>query len=150
MDPEEIFINLKVLQGLNKNQKLISRGQYINVEPQSIIPEGLRRWRRQDSRDETLKKINLIVNSAIEFILKDPNKPTTKIRFNENTIINKNDEGTLVKKEKSGHEMKIYLENALQGIKNLKETYATCSQTCARIDVVVNKIEHVLNGASNI
>ena len=78
------------------------------------------------------------------------NKPTTKIRFNENTIINKNDESTLVKKEKSGHEMKIYLENALQGIKNLKETYATCSQTCARIDVVVNKIEHVLNGASNI
>ena len=56
MEPEEIFINLKVLQGLNKNQKLISRGQYINIEPQSIIPEGLRRGRRQDSRDETLKK----------------------------------------------------------------------------------------------
>ena len=101
MDPEEIFINLKVLQGLNKNQKLISRGQYINVEPQSIIPEGLRRWRRQDSRDETLKKINLIVNSAIEFILKDAKSaPTTKIRFNENTtIINENNEPTLVKKE---------------------------------------------------
>ncbi len=154
MEPEEIFINLKVLQGLNKNQKLISRGQYINIEPQSIIPEGIRRWRRQDSRDETLKKINLIVNSAIEFILKDAKSTsTTKIRFNENTIINEtneNNETTLVKKEKSGHEMKVYLENALHGIKNLKETYATCSQTCARIDVVVNKIEHVLNGASKI
>ena len=56
MDTEEVFINLKVLQGLEKNQKLISRGQYINIEPQSIIPEALRRWRRQDSRDETLKK----------------------------------------------------------------------------------------------
>ena len=46
--------------------------------------------------------------------------------------------------------MKAYLENALIGIKNLKETYATCSQTCARIDVVVNKIEHVLSGATQI
>ena len=152
MEPEEIFINLKVLQGLNKNQKLISRGQYINVEPQSIIPEGLRRWRRQDSRDETLKKINLIVNSAIEYILKDSNSTSTaKIRFNEKTtLLNGDNENALVKKEKSGHEMKIYLENALHGIKNLKETYATCSQTCARIDVVVNKIEHVLAGATKL
>ena len=44
--------------------------------------------------------------------------------------------------------MRIYLENALPGIQNLKETYATCSQTCARIDVVVNKIKHVLNGVT--
>ena len=150
MEPEEIFINLKVLQGLNKNQKLISRGQYINVEPQSIIPEALRRWRRQDSRDETLKKINLIVNSAIEFILKEPNNQSTKIRLNEPILRNDNSENSLIKKEKSGHKMKIYLENALQGIKNLKETYATCSQTCARIDVVVNKIEHVLSGATQL
>ena len=151
MEPEEIFINLKVLQGLNKNQKLISRGQYINIEPQSIIPEGLRRGRRQDSRDETLKKINLIVNSAIEFILKDTNKPISnnqrpKLILNEPLP----DENSIIKKEKSGHEMKAYLENALIGIKNLKETYATCSQTCARIDVVVNKIEHVLSGATQI
>ena len=151
MEPEEIFINLKVLQGLNKNQKLISRGQYINIEPQSIIPEGLRRWRRQDSRDETLKKINLIVNSAIEFILKDTNKPISsnqrpKLILNEQLT----HENSIIKKEKSGHEMKSYLENALNGIKNLKETYATCSQTCARIDVVVNKIEHVLSGATQI
>lgn len=146
MDIEEVFINLKVLQGLEKNQKLISRGQYINIEPQSIIPEALRRWRRQDSRDETLKKINLIVNSAIEFISKQSKEGT---QSNHRLIEQDNTASTLLgHKPKSGHEMRIYLENALPGIQNLKETYATCSQTCARIDVVVNKIKHVLNGVT--
>jgi len=150
MDTEEVFINLKVLQGLEKNQKLISRGQYINIEPQSIIPEALRRWRRQDSRDETLKKINLIVNSAIEFISKQPQshkKTNMRLIEQNNTNIPENVLGT---KPKTGHEMKVYLENALPGIQNLKETYATCSQTCARIDVVVNKIRHVLDGVTVI
>lgn len=146
MDIEEVFINLKVLQGLEKNQKLISRGQYINIEPQSIIPEALRRWRRQDSRDETLKKINLIVNSAIEFILKQPQDHP---RINQPLLEQDNTASNLLgQKPKSGHEMRIYLENALPGIQNLKETYATCSQTCARIDVVVNKIKHILNGVT--
>lgn len=149
MDIEEVFINLKVLQGLEKNQKLISRGQYINIEPQSIIPEALRRWRRQDSRDETLKKINLIVNTAIEFISKQQSqsKPNMRLIEQNNTNI---PSSVLGSKPKTGHEMKVYLENALPGIQNLKETYATCSQTCARIDVVVNKIKHVLEGVTMI
>ena len=33
-----------------------------------------------------------------------------------------------------------YLDNAKQGIENLKETYALCSQTCARLDAVLDKI----------
>ena len=73
MDTEEIFINLKVLESLDKNQKLISRGKFLNIEPISIIPEFARRWYRQDNRDETIKKINLIVNSAIDIIRKQEN-----------------------------------------------------------------------------
>ena len=38
-----------------------------------------------------------------------------------------------------------YLESAYKGISNLKETYATCSQTCARIDVVLKKIEDCIS-----
>ena len=68
MEKEEIMINLKVLENLQKDQKVVSRGQYINIEVVSIIPEALRRWHRQDNRNETLKKINFIINSAIDFI----------------------------------------------------------------------------------
>jgi hypothetical protein len=111
MDIEEIIINLKILQSLDKNQKLVTRGSYINIESPSLIPEFIRRWNRQENRAETIKKINNIVNSAIENIDKD-------------NIFN----------------IKEYLINAKSGILNLKETYATCSQTCARIDIIIDKI----------
>ena len=46
MDIDEILINLKVLENLEANQKLISRGPYLNIEFQSIIPEWFRRWNK--------------------------------------------------------------------------------------------------------
>ena len=62
MDIEEIIINLKILGQLDKNQKLITRGAYINIEGPSLIPEFIRRWNRQENRAETIKKINIIIN----------------------------------------------------------------------------------------
>ena len=56
MDVEEIIINLKILEKLDKNQKLITRGSYLNIETRSLVPEFLRRWNRQDNRHETIKK----------------------------------------------------------------------------------------------
>ena len=111
MDVEEIIINLKILSQIDKNQKLITRGSYINIEGPSLIPEFIRRWNRQENRSETLKKINIIINSAIELIDKD-NK----------------------------YDVKQYIVDSKIGIQNLKETYSTCSQTCARLDIILDKI----------
>lgn len=159
MNTEEIFINLKVLESLNKNQKVISRGPYLNIEPNSIIPEFVRRWHRQDSRDEMLKKVNLVVNSAIEIIIKTSKerKPGTTtdvvlgggLPGNEvgaSHQLGQNASGEIfgMSSRREDHNMIVYLENSLQGIKNLKETYATCNQTCARLDVIINKIMHCL------
>ena len=145
MEKEEIYINLRVIQGLDKNQKLISRGSYLNVEPNSIVPEFLRRWHRQDNRNECLKKIGLVVNSAIEYILKliDANKSNSEGTTNILIVDDKNNcNKNTVNNEIST--MKKYLEDSLKGIKNLKETYATDTQTCARIDVIINKITQIL------
>jgi hypothetical protein len=110
MDLEETIINLRVLNKLDKNQKLITRGAYLNIETKSLVPEFVRRWNRQDNRFETIKKINAVVNSAIS------NLETDKF------------------------DMKQYIQDAKIGIENLKETYATCTQTCARLDIILDKI----------
>ena len=110
MDIEEIIINLRILNQLDKNQKLITRGSYLNIETPSLIPEFIRRWNRQDNRFETIKKINSVINSAIKLIDTD--------KFN----------------------MKQYLTDSKGGIDNLKETYATCTHTCARLDLILDKI----------
>ena len=127
MNSEEIIINLKVLESLEKNQKLKSRGSYLNIEHVSIVPESLRRWNRQDNRNETLKKINLIVNSAIDIIKSKKDNNKNKVQL----------------------DIEKYLKKSLFGIENLKETYATCFQTCARLDVVIDKIKTTLGIKDN-
>ncbi len=118
MDIDEIIINLKLLETLDKNQKLITRDAYLNIEPRSLIPEFLRRWNRQDNRNETIKKINNIITQAIKHINDD------NLNYN----------------------IKEYLRRSMIGISNLKETYSTCSQTCARLDVILDKIRLSLDG----
>lgn len=122
MDIDEVLVNLKVLEQIQVNQKLISRGPYLNIEYESIVPEFIRRWRRQDNRNETIKKINLVINSALKLI---------------------EEHGEM---EES---LDMYLIKSLSGLKALKETYATCCQTTARIDVIINKIQNSVNKEDN-
>ena len=68
MNLQEIIINLKVIESLEANQKLITKETILNIEPLSIIPEFARRWVRQDNREESIKKITFIVDKAIEII----------------------------------------------------------------------------------
>jgi hypothetical protein len=110
MEIEEIIINLKLLQKVEKGQKLITRDAYLNIETSYLfIPEGIRRWKRQDNRNEMIKTVNRVVNDAITYIKKDG--------------------------------MREYLGSAKGGIMNLKETYSACHQTCARLDMILDKIK---------
>ena len=113
MEREEIIINLKLIESVQKMQKLTTRDVYLNIESPSLIPECVRRWKRQDGRDSTIRKINEIVNCAIE-------------------LSKQNDLA-----------IKDYLMKSCVGISNLKETYATCNQTCARLDMILDKIHSI-------
>ena len=86
----------------------------MNIEPESLIPECIRRWKRQDGRDTTIKKINEIVNYAIDLI-----------------------------RENKDESIKEYLVKSCVGISNLKETYVNCKQTCARLDTILDKIQNI-------
>jgi hypothetical protein len=146
MDKEEVFVNLKVLERLDKNQKLVSRGPYINIERPGLIPECVRRWHRQDNRNEMLKKVNNIVNCAIFLIKQSVNSANNKESPNPKSSVNTNPQHkSSLMVSNDGPALCVNLENALTGLKNLKETYATCSQTCARLDVIIAKINEALD-----
>ena len=52
---DEVAVNLKVIASIQVNTKLYTKGAYLNIEQPMFIPESLRRWYRQDSRDEAIK-----------------------------------------------------------------------------------------------
>jgi hypothetical protein len=116
MEKEEIIINLKLLEKVQKNQKLVTRDSYLNIESESLVPECIRRWKRHDNRDESVKKINSIINAAILNLQQQPSDI-----------------------------MKEYITKSATGIINLKETYSMCHQTCARLDMILDKIKEYKN-----
>ena len=65
MEPEEIIVNLNVLRQLKKGQKLSTRGAFLDIETPYFVPECVRRWRRQDNRNEMINTLNRIINCAI-------------------------------------------------------------------------------------
>jgi hypothetical protein len=112
MEPEEIIVNLNVIRQLKKGQKLSTRGAFLDIETSYIIPECIRRWRRQDTRNEMINTLNRIVNSAIH--------------------LNSTDDS-----------IRPYIVQSIPGIENLKQTYSMCHQTCARLDMILDKIRKV-------
>ena len=65
MDLESTIVNLNVVAQLKKGQKLCTRGEYLDIEAPCLVPECIRRWRRQDSRNDMILALNKIINEAI-------------------------------------------------------------------------------------
>ncbi len=111
---DEVVVNLKVIASICVNTKLYTKGAYLNIEQPMFIPESVRRWYRQDSRDEAIKRIDRTIARSIAYLEKDKEK--------ERAIVQ-------------------YLVEAKKGIINMKDTYSTCVQTMARLDTILDKIE---------
>ena len=71
-DVDDLIVNLKVLSGLEQNKKLITKETFLNVERPNMLPESVKRWWRSDSRDESIKKIDMIITKAIQAIPENP------------------------------------------------------------------------------
>jgi len=112
---DEVVVNLKVIGSIVVNSKLYTKGAYLNIEQQMIIPEGIRRWYRQDSRDDSIKRIDRTISKAASYI------------------------------EKGSDDVMVqYIVAAKIGITNMKETYSSCIQTAARLDTILDKIQIML------
>jgi len=113
-DKNELIVNLTILSQVEKNRKLLTKDTYLNMEQKTQllqVPEAVRRWWRGDNRDNTLKKIDLIINKAIDLI--------------DNDVME-------------------YLKKSIKGIENLKETYTDDTQTRARLDVVIDRVNNAI------
>ena len=64
---DEVVINLKVIASITLNSRLYTKGALLNLEQVSYIPLSVRRWCRQDSRDDAIKKIDRVITKAISF-----------------------------------------------------------------------------------
>ena len=69
---DEVVVNLKVIASISVNSRLYTKGSLLNIEQASIIPEGIRRWYRQDNRDEAIKKIDRTITKSMNYTKTHP------------------------------------------------------------------------------
>ena len=115
-EKDELIINLKILSQLEKNRKLITKETYLNLESDNTIQVP-----------ESLKRW-FRGDSRDESLKKIDNIIVKSIR-----MLEKYDD------------LELYLRESIIGLENLKDTYSKCTQTRARIDVIIEKINKVIN-----
>lgn len=125
LEYDEVVVNLKVIASIVVNSKLYTKGAYLNIEQPMLIPESVRRWYRQDSRDDAVKRIDRTITKAASYLEKQ-------------------------KQEENDDCMAQYIAGAKVGITNMKETYSSCIQTAARLDTILDKIQTILTNVYTI
>lgn len=108
-EKDELIINLTVLSQLNKNRKISTKECFLNIEPVEVYIPES--LRRWWRGDSREETLKKLDNIIVKAV-------------------------SLLKKHE---ELIQYLKKSLIGLENLKQTYTECTQTNARLDVIIDK-----------
>tara|TARA_B100001758_G_C18414538_1_gene618454 strand:- start:104 stop:475 length:372 start_codon:yes stop_codon:yes gene_type:complete len=65
MNENDIIINLKVISSIKPNNRLNTSDNYLNIETDTIIPHAIKRWLRKDDRNESINRIEQVINEGL-------------------------------------------------------------------------------------
>jgi hypothetical protein len=65
METDEVIVNLKIIANIKKGDRITTTSPFLNIEQRSLVPECIRRWKAGEGRNESIRKINIIVNNAL-------------------------------------------------------------------------------------
>ena len=124
------MLNLKIISNIKENDKLNSLGNIVKIN-QPYMLQGIERWYNKESRDNTINKLDLIVNNSFkltEIILsreKEDNKDEKCLKENNNQIF---------------QNLLYEMTNSLLGIENLKKTYKDDITISSKLDIIIKKM----------
>ncbi len=130
MDKKTTIVNLMVLGQLDKGKKINAKGKRFVLDEFNQF-QGLYRLFRREDRSTTLDKIELLVKEVGDIVKE-------LIANKDNNDSTKNDLITCDK-------MRDYIEQGLNGIEKLKETYIDDKTTWAILAFEMEKLEKLKN-----
>lgn len=141
MLPDKLLINLRILSKIQKNGRITkSIDGIINLE-QTTLYKGIKRFLNNDSRRQSVYEINSIIDETqtiFDHLLN--NKYINKSYANTSDYLKIIESIKLLLKE---------LNDAKNGIENLKFTYKTDENIVSQIDIVILKINTILKNISH-
>jgi hypothetical protein len=137
---DEVLINLKIIGHIKKNQKLSIAEKLLDVDKYPFF-QPLFRWINNDNRHDTVNFITHLLNESgrhTDELIDDIKK------FKKDNV----DEITKMHSEKLLISVRDELENAKQGLLNIKNTYNdnpkvkyTLERLSEKFDLVIEKID---------
>ena len=132
---DNVIASLKIIGMLQKNQKLCVRKGQLTIERDDRM-QFMRRWINNDSRDTIIMHIRNTANNAFKIAqhMMEMRNTSSESGISEWTL-------NLIMNE---------LENARNGLVNLKTTYVNDAIMIANLDVLVDRISINCNDISSI
>ena len=116
---DNILINLRVLQSLQCHNRLDTTETLFKIHtPLQWIPTWLKRWWASQTRTTDISHIQTLYQNAAR-ILDDGHPDSARLRE--------------------------YIRDSRQGLENLRTTYANDSTVVARLDVILDSVNHILD-----
>lgn len=116
---EDIFVNLRLISKIEVGNKLIQDDRYINIDNSYV--QSLSRYFKGVNRNDSLKFINIIYTRAFQ--------------LNDDMISNEEQDYTQL-----FFRLTNELNNSINGLNNLKQTYSVDKLIQAEIDVLIENI----------
>jgi len=132
---DEKLVNLKIIAKIKKDDKLIFSGELLEIDDTQWLFKGLTRWYGKASRKQTIDKINHVINDVFSFIDNTLANEFSHIPDKKHTHILKEDNSEILQK------FLIHLNNAVEGLENLKITYIDDESIISKLDVIIDKIQ---------
>lgn len=115
---ENTLINLRVLQSLQCHNRLDTTQSLFKIHtPLQWIPAWAKRWWAAQTRSTDIARIQTLYNDAIKYISQQ---------------------------HEQSDRLRDYLKESLKGLENLKTTYENDPTIVARIDVILDSVNHIL------
>jgi len=123
MQVENTILNLKMMSQIKPFDKLYIENGLLKIDTPALF-QGIYRWYKEYSRENTAKDLDAIIKSVIEI--------TDNLLEKDNIT---NDENTLCQ------QILIEINNASKGLSNLKITYKDDTFMFSKLDIIKEKLK---------
>ena len=141
MIPDKLLINLKIISKIQKNGRIARSYDGIISLENDVFYQSIKRFMTSDSRRQAVFEINSVISESIDILHHILNsKYMNKNFFQSDEYIKNCENVNLILNE---------LENARQGIDNLKFTYQNDPNIVSQIDIIILKTNTALKDMYN-
>ena len=137
---DDILLNLKIIANIKENDKISTHTPALTIDGSSIF-QCLKRWFYNNSREDTLEKIDKVIKRSFE--ITDATLENEVLKSQKLQHPHPSTDEDFFKEDNSNIFQRFVVEmsNACKGLENMKLTYKDDISTQSKLDIMIHKLK---------